>query len=159
MKKKKSRFTSWDEVSLALRELTEITTRISEAENKLNRDIAVIKNSYEERVYSDVAAKKDLEEQIELYTRAHSAEFTESKTKAFSWGRVGFRKSTEIITRNVKAIIEAAKRHNLEDIIVVTEKLNKDAMAGYADEVLEAIGAHRRVSDKYYMELATEKLD
>lgn len=157
-KKKISRFENWDEVAIALKSIGECRMRIKKAEIALNTSIADMKESYADRVKEDLETAEDLEEQVKLFTNAHKSDFTDKKTKEFTYGKVGFRKSTEIITRNVKAIIEACKQHKMTDCIKVSEKLDKEAMDKYTDEALVAVGARRADKDNYFMEIAEERL-
>lgn len=157
-KKKVSRFESWDEVGVAIGNIGQCRMRIKKAENALNASIAELKASYEEQIKEDLETAEDLEEQVKLFTNAHKADFADRKTKEFVYGEVGFRKSTEIITRNVKAIIEALKQHKMDDCIKVSEKLDKDVMATYDDKALTAVGAKRSEKDNYFMKIYEERL-
>lgn len=157
-KKKVSRFENWDEVATSLKNIGQCRMRIKKAENALNASIAEMKESYEEQIKEDLETAEDLEEQVKLFTNAHKADFADKKTKEFTYGKVGFRKSTEIITRNVKAIIEACKQHKMIDCIKVSEKLDKDVMATYDDKALTAVGAKRSDKENYFMQVYEERL-
>ena len=156
--KKVSRFERWDEVAIAVKEIAEINSRIAASEVMMNNAISEIKSNYDAKVAADISRRCELEDEIELYVKAHQNEFTDKKSKEFTFGKVGFRKTTEIITRNVKAIMEALKAHGMNDCIVVTEKIDKDALTKYDDNALLAVGARRKEAEKYYYEVYTEKL-
>ena len=76
---------------------------------KMNDDINMIKGRVQNITTPLLEEKELLEKNIKEFTEYKVAEFKEKKTKDFTFGQVGFRKSTSIITRNVKAIIEALK--------------------------------------------------
>ena len=158
-KAKKSRFTSWEEVNEALKIIRDNTIQIKRAEALMNDAISELKNSYEDKTAPLRCKNEELEKEIELFTKAHIGEFVDRKTKEFTYGKVGFRKVSEIVTRNVKAIIEACKQHGMNDCIKVTEKLDKEALEKYADNALEAVGAHRKDSEKYFYDLGLEEIE
>ena len=156
--KKVSKFTMWDEVAIALREIAEINNRVSAAEVVMNSAIDEIKENYDKKVSGDLERKAELEKDIELYVKAHQSEFTEKKSREFTFGKVGFRKSTEIVTRNIRAIIEALKAHGMNDCIVVTERIDKNALEKYDDRAILAVGAKRKEGETYFCEVKEEKL-
>nr|DAZ26000.1 MAG TPA: hypothetical protein [Caudoviricetes sp.] len=158
-KKNKSRYETWDEVAVALRDMRDIALRRKKAEIQMNNAITSIKAPYEEQDKAEAKVYEELAEQVKLFTQSHKSAFVDRKTREFAFGKVGFRKTTEIVTRNVKTIIEAAKQHAMTDIIKVTEKLDKTAMEQYNDEALAAIGAKRRESEKYFCDLNIEELE
>lgn len=160
-KKEKSNFNSWEQVGNALLEITQINNRVKAAEVQMEQDKLVIMNAYEQKVRDDLAHKAQLEKDMRLYTEEHMDEFTELKTKKFTYGSVGFRKKTDIITRNVKAILEALKQHKMMDCITtkITESINKTKLAEYDDDALKKVGARRTESEKYFYEVPEEKLE
>lgn len=160
-KKEKSNFTSWEQVDSALCEITKINNRVKAAEVQMEQDKLFITKSYEQKVRDDLERKVQLEKDMKLFTEEHIDEFTELKTKKFTYGSVGFRKSTEVVTRNVKAIIGALKQNKMLDCITtkVTESINKSKLAEYDDNTLLMVGAKRKVSDTYFYELPTESLE
>lgn len=158
MKKKKSTFESWDEVSIALKELAETKALMHRMEAKMNSEIEHIKEKYAEEtgVYMKTAAEK--EQNILLFVEENKKEFSQVKSREFTFGRVGMRKSTEIVTRNIKAIMEALKLHGMEDCITVRENINKEVLRTYPDEDIEKVGAHRKSGEKPFVEVSWEKL-
>lgn len=158
-KTQESVFTSWDEVNEALKVIRENTIQIKRAEAIMNDGITELKNSYEDKTAPLRDKNTKYEKEIELFTKAHISEFTDRKTKELTYGKVGFRKVSEIVARNIKAIIEACKQHGMDDCIKVSEKLDKEALEKYADSALEAVGAHRKDSEKYFYDLALEEIE
>lgn len=156
--KKTSEFKKWDEIAIALRELAEIDCAMTAAELSMNKAIDEIKASYESKVSERVERKRWLEDNVKLFVCERQNEFEDKKSKEFTFGKVGFRKSTEIVTRNVKAIMEALKRHAMSDCIITSEKIDKEALAKYDDEALLRVGARRKTGEKYYYEVNKEKI-
>lgn len=158
-KAKVSKFTSWDEVNEALGKIRENTITIRKAEAAMNNQITMVKGAFSEKVTPLSAENAELEKEIEAYTKAHISEFTDRKTKEMTYGKVGFRKVSEIVTRNVKAIMEACKQHDMFDCIKVSEKLDKEALEKYSDKALETVGAHRKEAEKYFYDIDLEELE
>ena len=160
-KKEKSNFTSWEQVGNALCEITKINNRVKAAEVQMERDKLVIMNAYEQKVRDDLAHKEQLEKDMKLYTEEHIDEFKDVKTKKFTYGSVGFRKSTKVVIRNVKAILGALKQNKMLDCITtnITESINKTKLGEYDDAALLKVGAKRKESEKYFYEVPEESLE
>lgn len=157
-KKEKSNFTSWEQVNDALYEIADINNRVKAAEVKKDRDILNIKNLYERTVHDELEHKEQLEKDMQLYTEEHIDEFTDLKTKEFTYGKVGFKKSTEIVIRNTKAILGALKQNKMRDCITrkVTESINKTKLSEYDDNALLKVGAKRKEREKYFYKVSEE---
>lgn len=152
-------YTDWNQVDEALKVIADIDNRMAIEEAKMNQDIDRIKTRTVEIFNPLIEQKELLEKNIEQFTKSKVSEFTDSKTKKFTFGSVGFRKSTEIVTRNVKAIIGALKNNKMLDCIIIKETINKDELAKYDDAALEKIGAKRKTGDKYYYEVNKERIE
>lgn len=152
-------FRNWDEVNQALKEIGEIDRKILTIEGDMNRRIDEVKAEAEKDAASLLDRKKRIETNVQEFTESYADEFKTSKSRKFLYGTVGFRKSTSIITRNIKAIIEALKQNRMTDCIIVTEKLNKEELEKYDDAALEKIGAKRKSEDRFFYELNVERVD
>jgi phage host-nuclease inhibitor protein Gam len=152
-------FRNWDEVNQAIKEIGDIERRISTIENDMNERINSIKAESERDSASLLDRKTKLEKNVQEFTESYSNEFITAKSKKLLYGTVGFRKTATITIRNIKAIIEACKQNKMLDCITVTEKLNKEELEKYDDASLLKIGAKRKVGDKFYYEVNTERID
>ncbi|WP_035296171.1 host-nuclease inhibitor Gam family protein [Brevibacillus thermoruber] len=161
MAKKKTAplFQSWDEVNQALREISVLDAQVSEAEAKMNALINDIKADTEAVVTPLLQRKAELEAHIQAFTESRIDEFKDSKTKTLTFGEVGFRKTTSIITRNVKAILEALKQNKMFDCISVKESIDKDELAKYDDAALAKVGAKRDVKEKFFYKPTVERIE
>jgi phage host-nuclease inhibitor protein Gam len=126
---------------------------------ELNKSIDSLKEEADRAASPLLAQKEKLEIDIEQFTESKKAEFKDVKSKKFLYGTVGYRKASSLITRNVKAIIEALKQHRMIDCINTTEKINKEELEKYDDEALKKVGAKRKVVDKFYYELNEERIE
>lgn len=158
-KKKDTVYQSWEEVDAALKEVCEIELEITNKEVEMNSRINQLKDEVQGTIFRLRERKKELETNVEEFTNARIEEFKTSKTKFLTFGEVGFRKATGIITRNVKAIIEALKRHRMNDCIIVKETIDKTELAKYDDEALARVGAKRKKGDEFYYKLSLERVE
>ncbi|MGF9798638.1 host-nuclease inhibitor Gam family protein [Brevibacillus agri] len=161
MSKKKAAplYQSWDEVNNAMRQIAEIDRTIQATEAELNRKIGELKAEAESVAAPLLAEKAELEKHIQAFTESRIDEFKDSKTKFLTFGEVGFRKATSIVTRNVKAIIEALKQNRMTDCIKVSESIDKEELAKYDDPSLERVGAKRKIEDKFFYKPSVERIE
>jgi phage host-nuclease inhibitor protein Gam len=137
-------YQNWEQVDEAMKAIARIDNQLKIQEVKMNEDINVIKTRAQLITTPLLDEKSLLEKNIKEFTEANVSEFKDKKTKEFTFGQVGFRKSTSIITRNVKAIIEAIKGNKMDDCLIVKEAINKEELAKYDDASLEKIGLTER---------------
>lgn len=161
MAKKKTEpvFKTWEQIDDALKSISKIDQTIKIHEAKLNDDINMIKTKVQNITTPLLEEKALLEKNIKEFTEANVTEFKDKKTKDFTFGQIGFRKSTSIITRNVKAIIEALKNNKMVDCIITKESINKDELTKYDDVSLEKVGAKRKVEDVFFYKVDEERID
>ncbi|PSJ66950.1 hypothetical protein C7J99_22975 [Brevibacillus brevis] len=152
-------FQSWEEVNQAMREISVLDAQVSSAEAKMNQLINDIKADTEAVVTPLLQRKAELEQHIQVFTESCIDEFKDSKTKSLTFGEVGFRKTTSIVTRNVKAILEALKQNKMFDCIVTKESIDKDELAKYDDAALAKVGAKRDTKDKFFYKPAVERIE
>lgn len=158
-KVKETMYNCWEQVDEALKELATLEEMIAEGEAVMNKEINRVKSIYDEKCKPLLERKKQLENNLQEFTESRVSEFVDSKSRKFTFGEVGFRKTTSIIARNVKAIIEALKQHKMNDCIDVKESLNKDMLAQYDDASIEIVGAHRKIEDKFYFKVERERIE
>ena len=152
-------YQNWNQVDEALKAIAKIDNTLKIHESRLNDDINSIKNKTIGFTTPLLQEKGLLEENIKIYTEAHIDEFTEKKTKDFVFGQIGFRKSTEIVTRNIQAIIEALKNNRMLNCIITNEKINKEELEKYDDAALKKVGATRKSGDKYFYKINEERIE
>lgn len=161
MAKKKARpvFQSWEEVNQAMGDLIEIDQHVFQIEATMNNHINVLKKEAELKANPLLARKAELEANIQAFTEHHIDEFKDSKTKSLTFGEVGFRRTTSIVTRNVKAIIEALKQNRMLDCIKTAESIDKDKLGQYDDEALLKVGAKRKAEDRFFCKPNIERIE
>jgi phage host-nuclease inhibitor protein Gam len=156
---KEPAYKSWEDVENALKLIAELDQRVVEANNVMNKRIDRIKEETLRDISPLIKQRLQLEEAVEEFTKYRKADFIDKKTRTFTFGEVGFRKTTNIVTRNVKAIIEALKQNKMQDCIDTKESINKDKLADYDDKALETVGAKRKTKDNYFYNIYTERIE
>lgn len=161
MAKKKATpvYQSWDEVNEGLRALVEIDQHIYLTEATMNNEINALKKDAELKIKPLLERKEQLEKNIQEFTESRMDEFKDSKTKSLTFGEVGFRKTTSIVIRNVKAVLGALKLHKMNDCIKVTETIDKEELAKYEDEALAKVGAKRSTKDNFFLKPTIERIE
>lgn len=148
------RLESWQEVDAALRTIGENHRDLAAIENVMNERIAVAK--------ADAEAKgRPIKEQIALFEQAlrefamlHRADMGKAKSKALTFGKVGFRQSTKLTlprgAEKVKAIIAELLRRGMKECVIYPEpKVDKDALKKYSASEIAEIGAKLEVEDVF----------
>lgn len=152
-------FKEWTQVEEALKQIAKIERTLKVNEVNLNQDIDSIKSKVQADAKPLLEEKERLEKNIKEFTEDNIEEFKDKKSKDFSFGQVGFRKTTTIITRNVKAIIEALKNNKMNSCITVKEAINKEELEKYDDESLVKVGAKRKSEDKFFYKIDEERIE
>lgn len=158
-KKVEPLFKEWNQVDEALKQIAKIEQTLKINEAKLNQDINSIKTRVQAEAKPLLEEKQRLEKNIREFTEANVNEFTDKKSKDFTYGQVGFRKTSTLVTRNVKAILEALKNNKMFNCITVKESINKDELDKYDDESLAKIGAKRKIEDKFFYKIDEERIE
>ena len=144
---------SWDEVNDALREVAEIDMQIEAMEAEANRQIAAIKDALQSQAQPLLDRKDVLGRLMKEFSETRkTTDFAGRKTLSFMFGQLGFRQSTKIVVRNVKAVIEALRGKAMADCIIVEEKVSKENLAGYDDATLASVGVKRQSEDTFWYE-------
>jgi phage host-nuclease inhibitor protein Gam len=154
---------SWDDVNLSLAEIGELEREITDIETKMQADIDAAK------LAADVAAdpyKKRiaaLELQIKMYTEEHAVDMGGKKTKALTFGQVGYRRSTKVLlpraAAKVAELIRTLKARGMGDCVVAPpEKIDKEALKKYPANEITAAGAGLKIEDVFWYEVDKERL-
>lgn len=141
-----------------LREIGQIDYEIEAMEAKYNRKITDLKAALADKAAPLKERKTLLERLIKEFSEAHKDGLDGKKSRELNFGQIGFRQSTKIILRNVKAIIMALKAKGMEDCIKVSESVSKEALKKYDEASVEAVGAKIKTDDVFWYEVNRDKL-
>lgn len=154
---------SWAEVDAALREIAENELALDDIEAEMNRQIIGAKKVAEQdsKPHADRISK--LERDIKEYVEEHRTDLGKAKTKALTYGAVGFRLSTTVSVprakEKVEEIIRRLKARKMNDCIVVKEEVSKDNLKKYGEDTVNAVGATWKQKDVFGYETFKEKLE
>lgn len=129
----------------------------------MNKQILGAKKAAEEqsKPYKDRVAK--LERELKDFVTEHRADMGKTKTRALTFGEVGFRLSTSVslprAKEKIEEIIRRLKTRQMMDCIVVKEDVSKEALKKYGEDTVNAVGATWKQQDVFGYELNFSKLE
>lgn len=87
---------TWEDANDALRQIAEAQLALADIEGEMNKQILGAKKAAEEqsKPYKDRVAK--LERELKDFVTEHRADMGKTKTRALTFGEVGFRLSTSV---------------------------------------------------------------
>ncbi len=157
------KFENWQEADEALRQIGENRRDLTAIENVMNERIADAKATADAKARPIREQTALLETAIKDFAIAHRADMGKAKSKALTFGKVGFRQSTRLIlprgAEKVKAILSELLRRDMTECVVYPEpKIDKDALKKYSACEIAAVGAKLEVEDVFGYEVDEEAL-
>lgn len=148
------RLQSWDDVNAALKEIAAAEIVIAQIEGDMNIKINSIKESADRECAPLRAQIADIGKQIKLFAELNRPNFGKAKTKALTFGQVGFRQSTSVVVKSALTakIIDNLRKLGMSDCIKQTETVNKEILKTYPAEQIIAAGASFKKSDTFWYE-------
>ena len=154
---------SWEDVNDALRQIAEAQIALGDIESDMQKQIVGAKKVAEDqsKPYKDRVAK--LERELKNFVTEHRADMGKTKTRALTFGEVGFRLSTSVslprAKEKIEEIIRRLKTRQMMDCIVVKEDVSKEALKKYGEDTVNAVGATWKQQDVFGYELNFSKLE
>ena len=154
---------SWEDVNDALRQIAEAQIALGDIESDMQKQIVGAKKVAEDqsKPYKDRVAK--LERELKDFVTEHRADMGKTKTRALTFGEVGFRLSTSVslprAKEKIEEIIRRLKTRQMMDCIVVKEDVSKEALKKYGEDTVNAVGATWKQQDVFGYELNFSKLE
>lgn len=151
---------SWDDVDMNLMEILENEVEIERLEGKMNLKISELKEEYKGLIEPHKTKIKVLEKEMQEYAEENRHDMDGKKSKVFTHGNVGFRKSTKlsIPKKLIDEAIRKLKLMKLNNCITVKESINKDELKKQPMETLIKIGASLKTDDAFGYETDKESL-
>lgn len=154
---------NWADVDSALREIAENNIALGDIEAEMNRQIIGAKKvaEQESKPHADRIAK--LERDIKEFVTDHRSDLGKAKSKALTFGEVGFRLSTTVSIPKAKEkiteIIRRLKARQMNDCLVVEEKISKDNLKKYGEDTVLAVGAGWKQKDVFGYDVFRDKIE
>ena len=154
---------SWQEADDALRQIGENRRDIAAIENVMNERIADAKATADAKARPIREQTALLETALKDFAIAHRADMGKAKSKALTFGKIGFRQSTKLIlprgVEKVKGIIDELLRRGMTECVVYPEpKIDKDALKKYSTTEIADVGAKLEVEDVFGYDVDEEAL-
>jgi len=149
---------SWSDVDETLKEIGRLDLELEGMEAEYNRKITNLKEELANQAQPIQERKAFLERLVKEFAESHKDGLDGKKSRELNFGRIGFRQSTKVILRNVKAIIAALKARGMTDCIVQKEEVSKDTLKKYDPATIEAVGAKLKTDDVFWYEVNRDKL-
>lgn len=152
------RLESWQEADDALRQIGENRRDLSAIENVLNEQIATAKANADAKARPLKENIAMLEAALREYAQEHRADMGKAKSKALTFGKVGFRLSSRVKlptgAAKVAAIIEKLLARGMQECVVYPPaKIDKEALRKYAPSEIAEVGASLEVEDVFGYEI------
>jgi phage host-nuclease inhibitor protein Gam len=148
----------WDEVDDAIRRYGLLRVQRDEFEAELHRRVTAIKDDMAKEIAPLDSEMESLERAVKEYTEANKEGFKASRSRALTFGTVGFRLSTSLRIKSVAFTVEKLKELRLVGCIRMREEPDKEALRDHSDETLEAVGVKRVQTDAVFFEPDMEKI-
>lgn len=138
----------------ALAELATVNAKIEEASSIATRRIATIKDELSRTTAPHVDRRIVLLRQLEDFATAHRTQHWKGQSRAFTAGKVGWRKATALAVEDDRTTLLALVERGLWDAIKVTESVSKPVLKAMAPETIAAVGARLETVERFFVELA-----
>jgi phage host-nuclease inhibitor protein Gam len=153
---------TWQDADDTLRQIAEAKIALDDIEGSMNTQIIGIKKIAEQEAQPYTNLIKRLENDLKVFAADHRDDFGNAKTKALTFGEVGYRSSTKIVLPKAKEkleeIIRKLKARKMNDCIVTTETVNKENLKKYGADVVVAVGAKMPQEDTFGYDVYLDKL-
>lgn len=151
-----------EEANGALRELGELKRIIADIENRMNDDIALIKQEAAQEAAPHNSRRNALENGLLAYAELQKEIiFKDKRSLRLDYGELGYRRSAELAPKKGatwKSILGKLKELAFREAIRTKEEPDKEIMSQWPDERLELVDCERRQKDTFWFELDEEKL-
>ena len=145
---------SWQEADEALRQIGENRRDIAAIESVMNERIADAKATADAKARPIREQTALLETALKDFAITHRADMGKAKSKALTFGKIGFRQSTKLILpRGVEKV-----KGMTECVVYPEPKIDKDALKKYSTTEIADVGAKLEVEDVFGYEVDEEAL-
>lgn len=144
---------SWEEVNTALKAIAQANNELQVINSSMNMQIDALKEASDKMAlpYKDEIKKQEL--MIKEFVSENRAEM-KGKSRRMTFGTVGFRASTKVsLPKELKKVIAALRKFEMEDCIILKETVNKDILKTYGEKDILKVGGSLKKEDTFYYEI------
>ena len=146
-------------VNAALAEMAQINREMSAIDLKMNESIDQLKGEAEVQKSRFEHRLAGLEAGLMAYGEFNKDLFEEKRTHQYTYGTLGYRKSTEVKPKGKgtwKEVLGQLQKFKFIDAIRIKEEVDKEELLKWPTERLEVIGVVRHTKDTFFYELDQE---
>ena len=149
---------SLEDANTALKELALSELYLSSIDAKYTKKIGTLKEQAAKEGDNTRRRIKELGDTLSLYAQYNKTKlFEKKKSLDFSWGTLGFRKSTKLKTK--KTTLELLKKLFNDKGVRIKEEVDRDALHEWPDEDLAQVDAAKTVTDDFFYEINKEQVN
>jgi len=167
--KKNPPYNSYEEINEALKKMAVLLLTADRIETKMNEEIIKIKEKYKADIVGCKQNIADLEKGITTYCLIHKNDFSKKRSRALTFGRLGFRTGGAALKTISKLWTWDRVKEKAEEIfgskyvVVKTTLDKKKILTDYNskrlnDEQLEVIGCRSKKEEQFFIEIFSEKI-
>jgi phage host-nuclease inhibitor protein Gam len=120
--------TTVDEADKKFDQLAQLEIRIKARRASAEKRIADIKAKAEADTEADQTEYKELAEWLDKYILANKNRFLKPRMRKTAFGRYGLRTAKKLTITDEQAVIDSARKNELDDIIEMKYRINKKAV-------------------------------
>ncbi|MGN0013880.1 MAG: host-nuclease inhibitor Gam family protein [Candidatus Gastranaerophilaceae bacterium] len=152
-KKAESIYKNWDEVNLALKELSELQIKKEKLEGDTNIKINQIKEKSAKIGLLLDSAIKLTKKNIERFAESNKSEFTKTRSKKLTFGTISYKISKSVTFNNKEEeCIKSLKSLNLDFVLNIKESVDKNKCLEVDEKLLLKAGISISTKDKVRIE-------
>ena len=154
---------NYENVNEALKRIAELSVGIERINGEVTLECNRIKESRSSEIEKLSNEKKYLEQCITSFCEENKADFAAKRSKAFTFGTIGYRlvKSVSLprVREKIDKLLLALKSYGCSDCIKYEKNINKDAVNELDESTLVKLGLKRVVKDNFRIVPKIESLE
>lgn len=148
----------WEDVNRTLKLIRSAEIEVEKIEADMNQQINDIRETAEGLAQPHKDLIKRWELQLKEFVTLNKADL-KGKSRAMSFGSVGFRLSTKLkLPKNEGPVIKQLRKLGMGDCINVKETVNKDILKTYDEKTIALVGGALNTADTFWYETNREEI-
>lgn len=139
--RKESIYKNWSEVDIAIRNLGQLDIKKAALEGKMTLEINNIKEKYIQQAEEIKQVSAKLRNEIERFCEQNKEHFIKKRSKNLTYGTISYRLAESVkYTSNEENIIRSIERLNLDFVLKINKKIDKEKIKELDSGTLAKIG-------------------
>ena len=154
---------NYEDVNLTLKRLAELSVALEKINGEVTLECNRIKESRASEVERINNERKYLEQCITNFCEDNKGDFTEKRSKEFTFGTIGYKLTKSVTLPRIKEKVEklliALKSYGCTKCIKYEETIDKDEIVELDDSTLVKLGLKRTIKDNFRIVPKIESLE